>query len=57
MLAAPLGHARASCALDVYTHLFEEQRANSAVSLLNFLPKGGPNDPGAANQEMVVSWS
>ena len=38
VLADRLGHARASFTLDVYTHLFEEQRANSAVSLLDFLP-------------------
>lgn len=39
VLADRLGHARASFTLDVYTHLFDEQRANSAVSLLDFLPK------------------
>lgn len=39
VLADRLGHARASFTLDVYTHLFEEQRASSAVSLLDFLPK------------------
>ncbi len=38
VLADRLGHTRASFTLDVYTHLFEEQRANSAVSLLDFLP-------------------
>jgi len=43
VLADRLGHARASFTLDVYTHLFEEQRANSAVSLLDFLPKGNPS--------------
>lgn len=37
VLADRLGHARASFTLDVYTYLFEEQRANSAVSLLDFL--------------------
>ncbi len=42
VLADRLGHARASFTLDVYTHLFEEQRANSAVSLLDFLPKSDP---------------
>ena len=40
VLADRLGHARASFTLDVYTHLFDEQRTNSAVSLLDFLPKG-----------------
>ena len=44
MLADRLGHSRASFTLDVYTHLFEEQRAASAVSLLNFLPKYEPDD-------------
>lgn len=38
VLADRLGHAKASFTLDVYTHLFEEQRATSAVSLLDFLP-------------------
>ena len=42
VLADRLGHARASFTLDVYSHLFDEQRANSAVSLLDFLPKGDP---------------
>ena len=42
VLADRLGHSRASFTLDVYTHLFEEQRDNSAVSLLDFLPKGDP---------------
>ena len=40
VLADGLGRTRASFTLDVYTHLFDEQRANSAVSLLDFLPKG-----------------
>jgi integrase len=43
VLADRLGHSRASFTLDVYTHLFEEQRANSAVSLLDFLPKAEPD--------------
>jgi integrase len=43
MLADRLGHSRASFTLDVYTHLFEEQRATSAVSLLDFLPKSNPD--------------
>lgn len=46
VLADRLGHAKASFTLDVYTHLFEDQRANSAVSLLDFLPK---SEPGVAN--------
>jgi integrase len=37
MLAERLGHARASFTLDRYTHLFEAQRAKSAVSLPNWL--------------------
>ncbi len=41
MLADRLGHARASFTLDRYTHLFAEQRQQSAVSLLDFLPKSG----------------
>jgi integrase len=41
-VADRLGHSRPSFTLDVYTHLFEEQRANSAVSLLDFLPKAQP---------------
>lgn len=38
VLADRLGHARASFTLDVYTHLYDEQRANSAVALTDFLP-------------------
>ncbi len=43
VLADRLGHARASFTLDRYTHLFESQRAKSAVSLLDFLPKVAPS--------------
>lgn len=43
VLADRLGHARASFTLDRYTHLFDEQREQSAVSLLDFLPKGTAN--------------
>lgn len=39
VLADRLGHSRASFTLDRYTHLFESQRAKSAVSLLDFLPR------------------
>ena len=46
VLADRLGHSRASFTLDRYTHLFESQRAQSAVSLLDFLPK---SDPSTAN--------
>lgn len=46
VLADRLGHARASFTLDRYTHLFESQRAQSAVSLLDFLPR---SDPGTVN--------
>ncbi len=42
VLADRLGHSRASLTLDVYTHLFDEQRANSAVSLSVLL---GGNEP------------
>jgi len=37
VLADRLGHARASFTLDVYTHLFEEQRASSAVSIASLI--------------------
>jgi integrase len=37
MLAERLGHSRASMTLDVYTHLFEEQRQKSAVNLKDAL--------------------
>ncbi len=43
VLADRLGHARASFTLDRYTHLFESQRAQSAVSLLDFLPHSDPD--------------
>ena len=43
VLADRLGHARASFTLDVYTHLFDEQRQNSAVSILDLLPKSSPS--------------
>lgn len=43
VLADRLGHSRASFTLDHYTHLFESQRAQSAVSLLDFLPKSDPD--------------
>ena len=39
VLADRLGHSRASFTLDSYTHLFEEQRVSSAVSLLSFIGK------------------
>lgn len=37
MLADRLGHSRTSLTLDVYTHLFEDQRANSAVDISGLL--------------------
>ena len=37
MLADRLGHSRTSLTLDVYTHLFEEQRATSAVDISGLL--------------------
>ena len=43
VLADRLGHSRASFTLDRYTHLFESQRAQSAVSLLDFLPRSDPD--------------
>jgi len=45
-IADRVGHARASFTLDVYTHLFDEQRTAAAVSLLDMLPK---SDPSTAN--------
>lgn len=36
-LAERLGHARSSFTLDVYTHLFEEQKEAAAVSLMELL--------------------
>ena len=44
VLADRLGHSRASFTLDVYTHLFDEQRANSAVSLSVLLGSKGPKN-------------
>jgi integrase len=41
VLADRLGHARASFTLDVYTHLFEEQRAATVISIAPFLNGGG----------------
>jgi integrase len=44
VLADRLGHANASTTLDVYTHLFEEQREQSAVSVAALLaPRGAIN--------------
>lgn len=45
VLADRLGHARASFTLDRYTHLFESQRAKSAVNLTGWLnpDRGEPN--------------
>ena len=45
-IADRVGHTRASFTLDVYTHLFEEQRTAAAVSILDMLPK---SDPATAN--------
>lgn len=39
VLANRLGHAKPSFTLDVYTHLFEEQLQNSAVSIVPFVTK------------------
>ncbi len=36
--------SRASFTLDVYTHLFDEQRANSAVSMSVLLGSQGPRN-------------
>jgi integrase len=45
VLADRLGHSRASFTLDHYTHLFESQKAKSAVSLTSWLSseRGEPN--------------
>lgn len=43
MLADRLGHAKASFTMDVYTHLFDEQRANSAVNITAYLASGKPS--------------
>lgn len=45
LLADRLGHARASFTLDVYTHLFDEQRQAAAVSLLDLLPSKSNEEP------------
>lgn len=45
VLADRLGHARASFTLDVYTHLFDEQRANSAVSIAHLMTKARAETP------------
>lgn len=46
MLADRLGHARASFTLDRYTHLFESQRAKSAVDITGWLsPQGEKQEP------------
>jgi integrase len=47
VLAERLGHANASLTLDIYTHLFEEQRKASAVSLTDLL--GGDHSPEELN--------
>jgi len=41
MLADRLGHAHASLTLDVYTHLFDEHREQSAVSIMNLMQVDG----------------
>lgn len=43
VIADQVGHARASFTLDVYTHLFDEQRQAAGVSLLGLLPKDDEN--------------
>lgn len=45
-IADRVGHSRTSMTMDVYAHLFDEQRTAAAVSLLDLLPKG---DPSTAN--------
>jgi integrase len=41
MLADHLGHSRASSSLDRYGHIWEKQRAKSAVSLADWLMPPG----------------
>ena len=41
-IADRVGHSRTSMTMDVYAHLFDEQRTAAAVSLLDLLPKGDP---------------
>lgn len=48
VLADRLGHARASFTLDRYTHLFESQRAKSAVNLTGWLTSN-KKDPEETN--------
>ncbi len=43
VIADQVGHARASFTLDVYTHLFDEQRQAAGVSLLGLLPEDDKN--------------
>ena len=46
-IADRVGHAKASFTLDIYTHLFEEQRLAAAVNLADMLVSSssetGPN--------------
>lgn len=44
-LADRLGHAHASTALDVYGHVFEEQRERAALSLHDLLKDRGEAQP------------
>lgn len=39
-IADRVGHSRTSMTMDVYAHLFEEQRQAAAISLLDMLPTG-----------------
>lgn len=44
LLADRLGHSRASLTLDIYTHLFEDQKAKSALSLSTLLGSEKPKN-------------
>ncbi len=56
MLADRLGHARASFTLDVYAHLFEEQRMASAVSISGLVPSHESRSANAPADPVAVSW-
>ena len=43
-IADRVGHSRTSMTVDVYAHLFDEQRQAAAISLLDMLPKEEQNE-------------
>ncbi|AWN22469.1 hypothetical protein DKM44_03815 [Deinococcus irradiatisoli] len=44
-LADRLGHSRASLTLDLYAHVFEEQRERTALTLSDLMNRSEPDDP------------